>query len=61
MAILLLTILIKVVFFPVVNRSYVQMAKMRKVQPEITKLRELYGDDRQKMALEMQSLYKKKS
>ena len=35
------------------------MAKMRKVQPEITKLRELYGDDRQKMALEMQSLYKK--
>ena len=59
MAILLLTILIKVVFFPVVNRSYVQMAKMRKVQPEITKLRELYGDDRQKMALEMQSLYKK--
>ena len=32
---------------------------MRKVQPEITKLRELYGDDRQKMALEMQSLYKK--
>ena len=53
-AILLLTILIKVVFFPVVNRSYVQMAKMRKVQPEITKLRELYGDDRQKMALEMQ-------
>ena len=58
-AILLLTILIKVVFFPVVNRSYVQMAKMRKVQPEITKLRELYGDDRQKMALEMQSLYKK--
>jgi YidC/Oxa1 family membrane protein insertase len=35
-AILLLTILIKVVFFPVVNRSYVQMAKMRKVQPEIT-------------------------
>ena len=58
-AILLLTILIKVVFFPVVNRSYVQMAKMRKVQPEITKLREVYGDDRQKMALEMQSLYKK--
>ena len=29
------------------------------MQPEITKLRELYGDDRQKMALEMQSLYKK--
>ncbi len=59
LAILLLTILIKVVFFPVVNRSYVQMAKMRKVQPEITKLREIYGDDRQKMAVEMQALYKK--
>lgn len=59
LAILLLTVLIKVVFFPVVNRSYVQMAKMRKVQPEITKLREIYGDDRQKMAVEMQALYKK--
>ena len=58
-AILLLTILIKIVFFPIVNRSYVQMAKMRKVQPEITKLRETYGEDRQKMALEMQALYKK--
>ena len=58
-AILLLTVLIKIVFFPVVNRSYVQMAKMRKVQPEITKLREIYGDDRQRMAQEMQSLYKK--
>ena len=58
-AILLLTVLIKTVFFPVVNRSYVQMAKMRKVQPEITKLKEVYGDDRQRMAQEMQSLYKK--
>ena len=58
-AILLLTVLIKLVFFPIVNRSYVQMAKMRKVQPEITKMKELYGDDRQKMAQEMQSLYKK--
>ena len=58
-AILLLTVLIKLVFFPVVNRSYVQMAKMRKVQPEITKMKELYGDDRQRMAQEMQSLYKK--
>ena len=58
-AILLLTILIKIVFFPIVNKSYVQMAKMRKVQPEITKLRETYGEDRQKMALEMQALYKK--
>ena len=58
-AILLLTVLIKLVFFPVVNRSYVQMAKMRKVQPEIAKMKELYGDDRQRMAQEMQSLYKK--
>ncbi|MAC09086.1 MAG: membrane protein insertase YidC, partial [Rhodobiaceae bacterium] len=58
-AILLLTVLIKLVFFPVVNRSYVQMAKMRKVQPEIQKMKDLYGDDRQKMAQEMQSLYKK--
>ena len=35
------------------------MAKMRKVQPEIQKMKDLYGDDRQKMAQEMQSLYKK--
>ena len=59
MAILLLTVLIKLVFFPVVNRSYVQMAKMRKVQPEIQKMKDLYGDDRQKMAQEMQALYRK--
>ncbi|GIS06187.1 MAG: hypothetical protein CM15mP109_09430 [Candidatus Dadabacteria bacterium] len=37
------------------------MAKMRKVQPEIQKMKELYGDDRQKMAQEMQTLYKKKN
>mgnify|MGYP003324961533 CR=1 FL=1 len=59
MAILLLAVLSKLVFFPVVNRSYVQMAKMRKVQPEIQKMKDLYGDDRQKMAQEMQTLYKK--
>ena len=60
-AILLLTILIKVVFFPVVNRSYVQMAKMRKVQPEITKLRELYETIDRKWPWRCSLYIKKKS
>ncbi len=45
-AILLVTVMIKAVFFPLANKSYASMAAMRKVQPEIKALQEKFGDDR---------------
>jgi YidC/Oxa1 family membrane protein insertase len=58
-AILLLTVLIKLVFFPLANKSYTAMSKMRQLQPEITKLRERHKDDKQRMQQDMMALYKK--
>ncbi|HSR71525.1 MAG TPA: membrane protein insertase YidC [Kiloniellales bacterium] len=58
-AILLLTVAIKLVFFPLANKSYRAMAKMRKLQPEMTRLRERFGDDKQRLNQEMMALYKK--
>jgi YidC/Oxa1 family membrane protein insertase len=58
-AILLLTVVIKGLFFPLANRSYTMMSKMKKLGPELTKLRERFGDDRQKMNQEMMAIYKK--
>ena len=58
-AILILTVFIKLLFFPLANKSYRAMAKMRKVQPEMMELREKYGDDKQKLNQEMMALYKK--
>ncbi|MEF8792294.1 membrane protein insertase YidC [Thiohalorhabdus sp.] len=57
-AIILVTLLIKVIFFPLFSMSYRAMAKMRKVQPELQRLREQYGDDRQKLNEEMMRLYR---
>ncbi len=45
-AILLLTVLVKIVFFPLANKSYVNIHRMKRLQPEMQKLREKYGDDR---------------
>jgi YidC/Oxa1 family membrane protein insertase len=59
LAILLLTVLIKLVFFPLANKSYVAMSKMKKLQPEMTKLRERFGEDRTKLNQEMMALYKR--
>ncbi len=59
LAILLLTVLVKLVFFPLANKSYKAMNKMKLLQPEMEKLREKYGDDRQKLSQEMMSLYKR--
>ena len=47
-AILLVTILIKLAFFPLANRSYETMAKMKKLQPRMVQIREMYKDDRQR-------------
>jgi YidC/Oxa1 family membrane protein insertase len=59
LAILLLTVLVKIVFFPLANKSYKAMNKMKLLQPEMEKLRAKYGDDRQKMSQEMMALYKR--
>ena len=59
LAILAITVIVKLVFFPLANKSYKSMAKMRNLGPEIKKLRERVGDDRQKLNQEMMNLYKK--
>ena len=59
LSILVLTILIKLLFFPLANKSYRAMGRMKKFQPQITKLRERYKDDKQKMQQEMMALYKR--
>lgn len=57
--IVLLTIIIKIIFFPLSAKAYRSMAKMRKFAPKMQQMKELYGDDRQKMAQETMKLYKK--
>ena len=57
-AIILLTVLIKLVFFPLSAASYKSMAKMKLITPRLTKLREMYGNDRQKMNQAMMELYR---
>ena len=59
LAILATTVLVKAVFFPLANKSYESMAKMKKLQPEIEKLRERYKDDQMRLNQEMMELYKK--
>ncbi|MEO1017471.1 MAG: membrane protein insertase YidC [Pseudomonadota bacterium] len=58
-AILLLTLIVKLIFFPLANKSYKAMSKMKALQPEMKKMRERYGDDRAKMNQELMALYKK--
>jgi YidC/Oxa1 family membrane protein insertase len=57
-AIVLLTIGIKLIFFPLSAASYKSMAKMRTVTPRLTALKERFGDDKQKLNTEMMKLYK---
>ncbi len=58
-AIIALTLLIKAILFPLAYKSYVSMAKMKELQPEMEKIKEKAGDDRQKLQQEMMGLYKK--
>ncbi len=58
-AIIFLTILIKLAFYKLSETSYRSMANMRRLAPELTRLKELYGDDKQKMNQAMMDLYKK--
>jgi YidC/Oxa1 family membrane protein insertase len=58
-SILLVTVLIKLLFFPLANKSYASMAKMKSVQPQLAALKERYPDDRQKQQQEMMEIYRK--
>jgi YidC/Oxa1 family membrane protein insertase len=57
-AILIVTVIIKIVFFPLANKSYASMAKMKAVQPQMMELRERYADDKVKQQQALMELYK---
>jgi YidC/Oxa1 family membrane protein insertase len=57
-AIILLTVLIKLLFWPLTHKSYVSMRAMKKLQPKMTKIREKYRDDKEKMNQEIMQLYR---
>ena len=58
-AILLVTVVVKLFFFPLQSKAYASMSKMKLVQPEMMKIREKYGDDRTKQQQALMELYKK--
>lgn len=59
LAIIFLTLIVKLVTYPLSQKAYVSMANMRRVQPAMKRIQERYSDDRQKLGQEMMSLYKK--
>jgi YidC/Oxa1 family membrane protein insertase len=58
-AILIITVLVKGLFFPLANRSYMAMAKMKAMQPQIIAIRDRFPDDKQKQQMETMALYKR--
>ena len=58
-AIIVLTIIVKTLLFPLSAAGFKSMAKMRKLQPEMARLKERYGDDKQQFTQAMMALYKK--
>src|SRR5262245_2138754 len=58
-AILIVTVFIKLIFFPLANKSYASMAKMKTLQPKMQELRERYPDDKVKQQQELMELYKR--
>jgi YidC/Oxa1 family membrane protein insertase len=58
-SILLLTVAVKAIMFPLANKSYKSMSAMKKLQPQITEMREKFKDDRQRQQQEMMALYKR--
>ena len=58
-AIILITVCIRLAFFPLANYSFRSMAKMKVLQPEMTRLKELHKEDKMKLQQEMMALYKK--
>lgn len=59
LAILIVTVLVKALFFPLANKSYASMAKMKAVQPQMAAIKERYADDRAKQQQAMMELYRK--
>jgi len=59
LAILIVTVLIKLAFFPLANKSYASMAKMKAVQPQMTALRERFANDKTRQQQELMELYKR--
>lgn len=59
LSILIVTVLVKLAFLPLANRSYASMAKMKAVQPEMASIRDRYKDDRVKQQQALMELYKK--
>ena len=59
LAIVIITALIRLIFFPLANYSFKSMAKMKMLQPEMIRLKELHKDDKVKLQQEMMSLYKR--
>ncbi|WP_068635681.1 membrane protein insertase YidC [Thauera butanivorans] len=57
-AIILVTVLLKIIFFPLSAASYKSMAKMRVLGPRLQRMKELYGNDKAKMQQEMMNLYR---
>jgi YidC/Oxa1 family membrane protein insertase len=58
-AILILTVIVKALFFPLANKSYAAMSKMKALQPEMEKLKQRFGEDRQRLNQEMMQLYRR--
>jgi YidC/Oxa1 family membrane protein insertase len=58
-AILLVTVALKILFFPLANKSYASMAKMKAVQPEMVSIRERFADDKMKQQQALMELYRK--
>jgi YidC/Oxa1 family membrane protein insertase len=58
-AILILTVIVKAIFFPLANKSYAAMSKMKALQPEMEKLKQRYGEDKQRMNQELMQLYRR--
>jgi len=58
-SILLTTVLVKLVFFPLANKSYKSMAAMKKLQPKMEEIKQKFGDDRQGLQKAMMELYRK--
>jgi YidC/Oxa1 family membrane protein insertase len=60
-AILILTVVVRVVFFPLANKQYESMTKMKKVQPAMEELRKKYKEDPQKQQQELMALYQRET
>jgi len=58
-SILILTVIVKAIFFPLANKSYAAMSKMKRLQPEMEKLKQRYGEDKQRMNQELMQLYRR--